>query len=149
MRSVRPDSIGLEGPAAAERGVVAVEFALILPLLLILLLGMVEVSLMLYDQAIITNASREGARAGIVLRSPKLSVAEIQAVALAYSENSLVSLGSAAPPVVTVDQAPDPVFSTSLTVSVAYAYSGFGLVGLLTTLTGPIQLNATSVMKNE
>jgi Flp pilus assembly protein TadG len=134
---------------ACVRGVVAVEFALILPLLLILLLGMVEVSLMLYDQAIITNASREGARAGIVLRTPKVSASEIEAVVLGYSENSLVSLGAASRPIVTVDQAPDPVFSTSLSVSVAYAYSGFGMVGLLTTLTGPIQLKATSVMKNE
>ena len=134
---------------ALERGVVAVEFALILPLLLLLTLGMVDVSLMLYDQTILTNASREGARAGIVLKAPKLSVAEIQAVALSYSENSLMSLGAAARPVVTVDQSPDPVFSTPLSVTVTYSYSGFGMVGLLTTLTGPVQLTATSVMKNE
>jgi len=138
-------------PALAnpEQGVVAVEFALVLPLLLTLILGVVEVSLMLYDQTIITNASREGARAGIVLKSPKLTEAEIQAVALNYSANALISLGTAVVPVVVVEQSADPVFSTPLSVTVTYAYSGFGMVGLLTTLTGPIHLTATSTMKNE
>ncbi|MBW1744397.1 MAG: pilus assembly protein [Deltaproteobacteria bacterium] len=49
-----------------EKGVAAVEFALVLPILLILLFGIVEFSLLLYDKAMITNAAREGARVGIV-----------------------------------------------------------------------------------
>ena len=132
-----------------QSGVAAVEFALILPLLLALLFGMVEVSLLLYDQAVITNASREGARAGIVLKTPKLSTAEIEQVALNYSLNALVSLGAAAPPVVTVTQAADPAFAMPLTVTVSYTYAGFGVIGLWTTLTAPIQLTATSVMNHE
>ena len=130
-------------------GVAAVEFALVLPLLLGLLFGMVEVSLLLYDQAVITNASREGARAGIVLKTPKLTTAEIEQVALNYSVNALISLGAAAPPVVTVTQAPDPVFATPLAVTVSYTYAGFGVIGLWTTLTAPIHLSATSVMNHE
>ena len=132
-----------------QSGVAAVEFALVLPLLLALLFGMVEVSLLLYDQAVITNASREGARAGIVLKTPKLTPAEIEQVALNYSLNALVSLGAAAPPVVSVTQAADPVFATPLTVTVSYTYKGFGVIGLWTTLTAPIQLTATSVMNHE
>jgi len=50
-----------------ERGASAVEFALVLPLLLILLFGIIEFSIILYDKAMITNASREGARAGIIV----------------------------------------------------------------------------------
>lgn len=132
-----------------QSGVAAVEFALVLPLLLALLFGMVEVSLLLYDQAVITNASREGARAGIVLKTPKLTPAEIEQVALNYSLNALISLGAAAPPVVTVTQAPDPVFATPLAVTVSFTYAGFGVIGLWTTLTTPIQLTATSVMNHE
>ena len=132
-----------------QSGVAAVEFALVLPLLLAMLFGMVEVSLLLYDQAVITNASREGARAGIVLKTPKLSTAEIEQVALNYSLNALVSLGAAAPPVVTVTQAADPTFAMPLTVTVSYTYAGFGVIGLWTTLTAPIQLTATSVMNHE
>jgi Flp pilus assembly protein TadG len=50
----------------ALQGAAVIEFALILPLLLLLLIGGIDMSLALYDKAVITNASREGARAGIV-----------------------------------------------------------------------------------
>lgn len=50
----------------SENGVAAIEFAIVLPLLLLLLFGIIEFSILLYDKAMITNASREGARAGIV-----------------------------------------------------------------------------------
>ncbi len=46
----------------SERGASLVEFALIAPLLFVLLFGIIEFGAMLYDQAVITNASREGAR---------------------------------------------------------------------------------------
>lgn len=132
-----------------ERGIAALEFALILPLLLLLLGGMAEISLMLYDQAILTNASREGARAGIVLRQPKPSAAEIEAVALNYAAGALVSLGAASAPAVTVDQAPDPIFATPLRVTMTYDFAGFAAVGVLTALTGPVRLTATAVMNHE
>ena len=50
-------------PPHHQRGAAVVEFALILPILLILLVGTIDASLALYDKAVITNASREGARA--------------------------------------------------------------------------------------
>ena len=49
-----------------ENGTAAIEFAIILPLLLLLVFGIIEFSLLLYNKAMITNASREGARAGVV-----------------------------------------------------------------------------------
>jgi hypothetical protein len=39
-----------------------VEFALVAPLLFVLLFGIIEFGVILYDQAVITNVSREGAR---------------------------------------------------------------------------------------
>ncbi len=50
----------------SEQGASAVEFALIAPLLLVLTFGIIEFGLLLFDKAVITNASREGARAGVV-----------------------------------------------------------------------------------
>jgi Flp pilus assembly protein TadG len=44
-----------------QNGGAAVEFAIILPLLIALLFGIVEFGLLLYNKQIITNASREGA----------------------------------------------------------------------------------------
>lgn len=50
----------------SEKGASAVEFALVLPLLLGLTFGIIEFGILLFDKAVITNASREGARAGVV-----------------------------------------------------------------------------------
>jgi hypothetical protein len=47
-----------------ERGAVAVEFALVLPLLLLLLFGLVYTGLAYSDHLAVTNAVREGARFG-------------------------------------------------------------------------------------
>jgi Flp pilus assembly protein TadG len=44
-----------------QNGGAVVEFAIILPLLIALLFGIVEFGLLLYNKQIITNASREGA----------------------------------------------------------------------------------------
>ena len=49
-----------------EEGTSVVEFAIIAPLLFVILFGIIEFGILLYDKAMITNASREGARAGIV-----------------------------------------------------------------------------------
>jgi Flp pilus assembly protein TadG len=45
-----------------QNGAVAVEFALILPILIVLLLGIIEFSLVYNAQLTLTNAAREGAR---------------------------------------------------------------------------------------
>jgi len=49
-----------------ESGGSLIEFAIIAPLLFVVLSGIIEFGILLYDKAMITNASREGARAGIV-----------------------------------------------------------------------------------
>ena len=45
-----------------QNGAALVEFAIVLPLLLILIFGIIEFGVMFYDKAMITNATREGAR---------------------------------------------------------------------------------------
>jgi hypothetical protein len=49
-----------------QKGAALVEFAIVLPMLMLIIFGIIEFSLLLYDKAVITNASREAARAGIV-----------------------------------------------------------------------------------
>lgn len=51
-----------------ERGTAIVEFALVFPLVLFLLFVIIEFGILIYNQQVITNASREGARAGVMLR---------------------------------------------------------------------------------
>lgn len=52
-----------------RRGAALVEFALVLPLLLVLIFGIIEFGIIIYDKAMVTNAVREGARTGIVFRA--------------------------------------------------------------------------------
>jgi Flp pilus assembly protein TadG len=49
-----------------ERGAAAVEMALVLPVLLLLIGGIVDFGRAYFTQIMLTNAAREGARAGIV-----------------------------------------------------------------------------------
>lgn len=82
----------------SEKGVSAVEFALIAPLLFVLTFGIVEFGLFLFDKAVITNASREGARAAIVYNTEgttytPLTEAEIQEVVVNYANGYLVNIG--------------------------------------------------------
>ena len=51
-----------------ERGVVTVEFAILLPLIMLILVGLMEGGHLWHLQHTITNASREGARAAIVYK---------------------------------------------------------------------------------
>lgn len=53
-----------------QRGAALVEFALILPVLLLILMGIIEFGIIMYDKAIITNASREASRERVVYNAP-------------------------------------------------------------------------------
>jgi hypothetical protein len=71
-----------------QNGAAMVEFAIVLPLLLILVFGIIEFGVMFYDKAVITNASREGVRAGIT----GLGDPEIKQIVLNYCNVNLINL---------------------------------------------------------
>ncbi len=48
-----------------EDGAAAVEFAILLPVFVLLVLGMIEFGLVIWRQEILTNASREGQEPGL------------------------------------------------------------------------------------
>ncbi|MPV57176.1 pilus assembly protein TadE [Burkholderia sp. HI2761] len=135
--------------ARHARGVVSLEFVLMLPFLLMVLIGIIDTSLLLCDKAVITNASREAARAGVVLRVPMLTTTQIANVALSYTQNSLITGGTPTTPVVTVTQANGTTSGTALTVTVTYTYSGLVLGSAFSALTGPVTISASSVMLYE
>ena len=98
------------------RGAAAVEFAAVLLFLLSLVFGMIEFGVMFYDKAVITNASREGARAGIT----GLGDSEIKQIVSNYCNVNLINLGG--------NNAVDPnkIFITpvgsDLVVRIEYSY---------------------------
>ena len=137
-----------------EKGVVAVEFALVLPLLLLIVFGIIEFSLALYDKAIITNASREAARYGVVLASPKYTQSQIQQVAVNYCKSYMISLGGGSNACstsnVTVTGAQGN-FGTPLSVQVSYTFTplAFGSKTSFNPMNASLTLSATTTMNNE
>lgn len=135
--------------ASDERGVAALEFVLVFPFLMTVLFGIVDTSLLLCDKAVITNASREAARAGVVVRVPQMAASDIANVALAYAQNNLVTGGSATTPTVNVDQSSGTSPGSPLAVTVTYTYEGLVLGSAFSALTGPVTVSATTVMNYE
>ncbi len=132
-----------------EAGVAVVEFGLILPLLLLLVFGMVEFSIALYDKAVITNASREAARAGVMYKVPVLTPAQITTVAQNYASTYLITFGTSTPVSVAVDQSAGTTTGQPLKVTLTYSYSGVGLGSIVTQLVGAVPLTAVTTMNYE
>ena len=130
-----------------EKGSVAVEFAILLPLFIMFVWGAIEFGLAYYTQEVLTNATREGARAGIVQTLPKPTVAQIQAIVTSYVTNSGVPIGSLNAPTVT---GAGGVFPNPLTVTATYNYT-FPIVSMITAGAVPasITLTASTVMRHE
>ncbi len=104
-----------------DRGTVIVELAIMLPFLIILLLGIMELSIIVHNKSVITNASREGARYGIAAVGGPHSDAQINTWVSNYVEDHLISF-QAASSVTTIDRWGDTPGS-ELTVKVVYPYS--------------------------
>jgi Flp pilus assembly protein TadG len=134
-----------------ERGAAAVEFAIVLPLLLFVVFGIIEFSIIFYDKAMITNASREGARAGIVYRPgdpPRLTEQEIKDVVDTYLQTHLISFGGTSSATVTAPAAGSAT-GTPLTVTVDYTYNFLLLPNFMDSLTGGLDMQAQTIMRME
>src|SRR5512138_711489 len=96
-----------------ERGAAAVEFAILLPLFIMFVWGAIEFGLAFYTQEVLTNATREGARAGIVQQTPKLTQAQIQTIVQTYVANAGLQTASR---LATTAAGAGGAFPTALTV---------------------------------
>lgn len=59
-----------KGNARRERGASLVEFAIVLPLLLLVIGGLIDFGRLYFTEVMITNAAREGARAEMYANNP-------------------------------------------------------------------------------
>ena len=132
--------------AGHQRGSATVEFGLLLPLLLLILMSILEFGLALYDKSVITNAGREGARMGVVLRVPSVTEEEIRKRVFAYAGESLIGLGSTSSLSVDFPVQSNP---TQLAVRVNYTFRGIGLGNLLSAMGSPLVLTSITVMSRE
>ena len=98
------------------------ELAICLPILILLVCGSIEFGLLFYNEQVITNASREGARAGIVEGTVNT---DIEDIVENYCDGKLINLknGSSELEAVTISKEgvdPNPI---DLTVRVSYKYN--------------------------
>jgi Flp pilus assembly protein TadG len=145
----------------SEKGVSAVEFALIAPLLFVLTFGIIEFSILLFDKAVVTNASREGARAAIVYHVDGSAYApigteEITDVVEQYTDQYLIDLGGTSIPIIETTYTSDsggPESGGDVTVRVTYTYNFLVFPNLIPliggTFDGTIDLVGTTVMRME
>ena len=133
-----------------ENGVAAVEFALILPVLMLILFGILNYGILLYDQAVITNAAREGARWGAINTTTTIScsgtaigTADPCQIANSYTASNLISFGSSVTSTTTASGS--GTSGSIVTVTVTYPFTEIGyVVGYLLN-----NLSSTSVMYHE
>jgi Flp pilus assembly protein TadG len=116
--------------------------------LVLLVFGTIEFSTLLYDKAMITNASREGARAGIVFSDPRIPDGDIVNVVSTYCGDHMISLGADSSVSTTITRTGDASGDT-LTVRVSYAYNFLVLPNLMTSLSDGLLLQAETVMRLE
>jgi Flp pilus assembly protein TadG len=129
-----------------ERGAVAAEFALLLPVLLMILFGTIEFGMIMYSRELITNASREGARAGIIQVIPKPTAGAITTIATTY----LTGVGINPADVTIAVVGAGGANPATLTVTATYRYPW--LIPYIPTVLGlprPFPLTGRTIMRHE
>lgn len=146
-----------------SQGSQTVEFALALPFFVLILYAVLDFGMLVYNKAIITNASREAARAGVILTAATWSPSTIAQVACNYARDTLITVSTgtrttscsgSADPVISVTPSTAPAFNSPVTVSVSYQVRGFSLgtfwgLGTGTSVGSPLTLTATTQMNHE
>lgn len=104
-----------------QKGATSVEFAIVLTIFITIIFGIIEFGLLMYNQHIVTNAGREGAREGIVYRDNRISAHDIENnIVRDYVDQYLVTFGGGSPQV-NVHACTDS--KDSLSVDITYNYN--------------------------
>ena len=137
-----------------QDGASAVEFAIVLPLFLVLTFGIIEFGVIMYNKAILTNASREGARFGILFNKPVHTTAQIETRVEKYLKNGdlLINLGGPKPDTdsISIDPITDTrLFGAEVRVKVNFSYDFLLLPSFIPFITDPLDLSCVTIMRQE
>ena len=128
-----------------QRGAAAVEFALLLPVLIMVLFGIIEFGVALSRQQVLATASREGARLGIRQSVPRPTAADIQALARRVFTQAGVT---GVTPMIAVTGAGGPS-GTDLIVTVSAPYQFYVMANVIPALRRTVTLRSRTVMRHE
>jgi Flp pilus assembly protein TadG len=142
-----------------QKGGALIEFAIVLPLLMLLVGGIVDFGILFYNKQVLTNASREGARAGIVYQIDGagnkiiLTESDIQGIVERYCEDKkLWTFGGSSLPTTTAPRVDSLTYPSDLTVTVSFNYT-FLLSSVLNLFGGSfgptLDISAVTVMRME
>jgi Flp pilus assembly protein TadG len=159
----------LKNLISSTRGAAAVEFAIIAPLLFVLIFGIIEFGAILYNQAVITNASREGARYAATFytnpanaQAQRPTCSEVQNYVATYVNARLISFKTSTPfstsnvtcPNVTpwIENAGYAGYVNTVGIEYVYDFLVFpNLLGLLSggSMSDSLELTARTSMRDE
>jgi Flp pilus assembly protein TadG len=118
------------------KGQSLVEFALVLPILLLVIFGLFDLGYAVFIKNMISNAAREGARTGIIISKTDADIrARVNAAAPGLNLT---------PTQVAITPPNKRKFDEPITVTVTYTYAPFTPV--IGGITGSVPISSTSVM---
>jgi len=140
----------------SERGAELIEFALTLPLMLLLVLGIIEFGFLFQEFEVVTNAAREGARVGALIPSAGYTTEEAKTRVTDYLLAGGLDVAQALP-APTVVQSQVAIVGTgkcipAVTVTVTYQHPIPFLTGIMNYFGSPmaaIPLKSVAIMRTE
>lgn len=105
-----------------ESGVALIEFAFVLPILLVLAMGMLDFGRAFHTKSLLDQAAREGARVAVVT-TPDVDIVENRV-------NAVLASGGITPTSVTVD-GPDAANMVTVTVNATFTFITPGVFALV------------------
>jgi len=128
----------------SDRGAELIEFAVVMPILLLIVAGIIDFGMMFRTYEAVENAAREGARVGVL---PGYADVDVQNRVDAYLTAAGLS-GTHTTTVQNVTVATTAGTFTARSVTLSYTYNFVVLPGFGTNF-GSINLKARSVMRTE
>ena len=148
-----------------QEGATVVEFAIILPLLLLFTFGIIEFGLLMYNKGMLNNACREGTRAAVAYSYHYNDIDNanddtyypsddtIKTHVLRYAENLLLTFGSDVFEDTDIDIIPPfanrKTAGGYVTVRLTYSYNVLIIPTFVTNLIGGVNLVEEAVMRLE
>ena len=137
---------------AEEQGAQLVEFALVLPLLLLLILAIADFGFMFQRYEVLTNAAREGARLAVL---PGYGDADVQARVTAYVSSGRVPTSGTNPNVlvenvsIPMSGGRPPISAKRVTVTYTYTFQFLNALSAFFGSRAAVPLSAVSEMRVE